>query len=47
MAGIEFVMVFAVATFNLPVVSWGIGADQLVANIELCSNRPEQGGLVF
>ncbi len=47
MAGVELVMVFAVASFNLAVVPWGIGADQLVANTEFCSGRLEQGGLVL
>ncbi len=39
-------MVFAVASFNLAVVS-GIGLYQLVANTEPRSGRLEQGGLVF
>ncbi len=46
MAGEELVMVFAVASFNLAVVS-GIGSDQLVTNTEFCSGRLEQGGLVL
>ncbi len=39
-------MVFAVASF-IVIVSWGIGADQLVPNTEFCSGRLEQGGLVL
>ena len=47
MAGIEFVMVFAVTTLDLTVVARSIRANELVADTELCSGCLEQCWLVL
>lgn len=40
---IEQALVFSVTAFHLSIVPWGIGTDQLVANMELCSSSFKQG----
>ena len=47
MAGIEFVAVFTVTTFNLAVVARSIRAKELVPDSELRSGCLEQRRLVF
>ena len=41
MAGIELVVVFAVAALDLAVVARSIGANELVADTELCGSYLE------
>ena len=47
MAGIEFVVVFAVAALDLTVVARSIRANELVADTELRSGCQKQRGLVL
>ena len=47
MAGIEFVAVFTVTTFNLAVVARSIRVNELVPDSELRSGCLEQRRLVF
>ena len=35
MRSVEFLIIFAVAALDFAVVTWGIGADELVADTEL------------
>ena len=46
-AGIEFVVVFAVASLNLTIVARSIRANELVPDSELRSGCLEQRRLVF
>ena len=42
MTGIEFVMIFAVAAFNLSVMAWSVWLDKLVVYTEFGSGSLKQ-----
>ena len=46
MGGIKAFVVFAVAAFHFPVMSWRIGADELVGDPVLLQMLLEQGRLI-
>ena len=47
MAGIELVVVFAVAALDLTIVAWSIGTNELVTDAEFSSSVLKQSRLVF